>query len=193
MKTLKKITLGIVTILSLCSCGKVTKTSREAFLIAANNIETKNTYIKAEIVYLLTKTNTELGQDKKTEKYKYIASYIKNDDQWIKSEDSDEAAAYLFRRYVLNYPAIFFASTYFEMFDVNSEYVTYYLNPFGVEYSQENVAKNNVGEFKSSLYYYFTWNKYGLLTSAEMKHEENMTGDDSCYYSTIGKLRITYR
>ena len=79
MKALSKITLGVVSILSLCSSGgKGSKVTREKFFEKVNELKTDVPYKKAKITCI--ETNVD-GKGKEVDKVKntYSAIFEKNE------------------------------------------------------------------------------------------------------------------
>ena len=130
MKILSKTTLGIITILSICSCSKGTKTTREKFLEKANEIDPNCPYKKAEVTFLYTFSSKDPKDEKQNEKKKYIGSFIKDSDgKWkAENQNNNSYAQNIFFEYVgYGYlPITEFASDSFKdfLFDPSSEEVT---------------------------------------------------------------------
>ena len=193
MKALSKITYGFVAILSLCSCGKGTKTTREKFLEKANGIEQNDPYNEAEIIYYYNSSVKEAGKDKVVEENRYTASFRKNKyGKWSFNRPSDKKAVDWFTSNVVDLGPAKFVNEDLNLFISELDDVVYYLDPYGVEYKDENKWDFFGIKYFSSVYLYFEWDEYGYLTSAKTKSEEkNDTGEYNILFTQI--IKITYR
>lgn len=200
MKTLPKITLGVVAILSLCSCGKGSKTTKEKFFEKANAIESTKEYKKARISGTLIEENTENSETKKT-KENLIGTFTKDewgswdvDDEKI-SEMSKEMFGYAIRNYITDYSGISGLAS-----DDSTFTEKYYLRPFGYEltYKESDDYYDDYYGYKRERAdegsYYFQWNDDGWLVIIEASHKSTVKANGQTRISSgVVKAKIVYK
>lgn len=181
MKILSKITLGVVSIFSLCSCGKGRETTREKFIEKVNEIDTNCPYRRAKLVY--TKT-TKRGTDKdpREDETTYTCVYQKNNSgEWEYSKSKNDEMDNIFRS-ILDTIRPYNAINRFDEMENKKE--KYYIKPFGYEISGDTDY--------SSMYGYYKWDDYGFITYGEAKTEYKSTSK-SKFNSEIEKIEVSWR
>ncbi len=193
MKLLQKITLGTVTLLSLCSCGKGTKTTEEDFLEKVNAIEENDPYTEAEMIYYFTSSIKEAGKDKVVEDNRYTASFAKKKGNWVNDRIySDKEAVTWFNSCVVDSSPAQFVNLDMNGFVLDRNDVKYYVDPFGVEYEYKRESNFFGIKYVSSFYLYYEWDQYGYITSARSKTaEKDNTGEYNILFTQ--NIKITYR
>ena len=200
MKVLSKITLGVVSIFSLCSCdGRGSKTTKEKFINELNDLKTNDSYKKAELTYItISKTGygDKLGKEKKT----HSGIYFKNEyGEWVSSyETFDEMADSAFKR-ALNSTVDKFApstddSDYSNPDGAIKDKETYYINPLGYKYSLDmDLSSYTTGMPNQHHYDYYEWNDYGYLTYSEGRTEYIYRNDKSYVKTERYTMKIVYK
>ena len=201
MKVLSKVAIGIVTVLSLCSCEKGTKTSRTKFYtrLGESHFEEKDSYKKARVNCIITYIKGYAPDLEKT-KTKSTGYYLKDEDNnWITGSDTNGADADLmfFNSIRTLHLSVFDeadikSSAFINPDDEPEEY--YYIKPFGYElkHSSENYYSYIAAMLNS--HYFYQWNDYGYVTLIDTTRE-NISNESGKEYtdSQIIKVKITYQ
>lgn len=194
MKKTSKCGLMIVAILSLCSCGKGTKTTEENFLERVNAIERNDEYTEADIVFYSSSSIKEAGKEKTEEDNRYTASFVKNEGQWIRDRRvyNDKKATEFFTDCVINSSPAQFVNEDINLFVYDRNDIKYYVDPYGVEYEYEHETNFFSLKYVSSFYMYYEWDQYGYITTVRTKSEEkNDTGEYHLLFTS--NIKITYK
>ena len=200
MKALPKITLGVVAILSLCSCGKGSKTTKEKFFEKANAIESTKDYKKARISGTLIEENTENSETKKT-KENLIGTFTK--DEWgswaVDDEKNVGMAKEIFDFAISNYITDFSGKSGLTSND-STFTEKYYLRPFGYEltYKESDDYYGDYYDYKRERTnegsYYFQWNDDGWLVIIEASYKSTFKINGQTRISSgVVKAKIVYK
>ena len=183
MKVLSKVTIGVVAILSLCSCNrKGTKTTKEKFIEKLSDIKTKDSFKSAKVTYTYSYSTNSHGDITKVKKT-YFGTYENyQNGLWDKNEDNDVEADYMFENMQQWKPGTIVENDYPYVTNVKEKF---YIKPYGCEITA------NSKERDASYYTYYEWDDYGFLVYLQDKFEVR---DKTEEYSDICviEIKVTY-
>ena len=196
MKVLSKITLGVVALFSLCSCGgRGKEATKEEFVEEVNKIKTKDKVFEAKLTYKQVKT-TVVGSSEIKETNKSKGEYKKNPyGEWeAASSNNDATADLLFIIMSRSMDPKGYISSINETSASNEDDFkeTFYIKPLGYEvsYTMDYTSDGNQIINQDN---YYEWNDYGYFTC--MSGTETIK--DKATNKTVQEIKfeakITYR
>lgn len=196
MKVLSKITLGVVSLFSLCSCGgRGREATKEEFAEEANKIKTEDKISKAKLTYKQVKT-TVVGSSEIKTTNKSKGEYKKNPfGEWeAASSNNDVTADLLFIIMNRSTDPKGYISSINETSASNTDGFkeTFYIKPFGYEVSYTMDYSSDGNQIINQDNYY-EWNDYGYLTCMSGTATVKEKASNKTVEETKFEAKITYR
>ena len=194
MKVVSKVTLGVVSLFSLCSCrGRGTKATKEEFIQAVKEIKTEDKISKAKLTSNEVKT-TGVGSSEIKVTNKSEGEYKKNSSgEWeAASSKNDKTADLMFITIYTSVDPKGYTSSINEAFASNSDGFkeTFYIKPLGYDVSYTNDYYGNQTITQDN---YFEWNNYGYLTCISGTVTVKDKTSNKTAEKTKFEVKITYR
>ncbi len=184
MKILSKVTIGVVAVLSLCSCDrKGTKTTKEKFIEKLSDIKTRDSIKSAKVTYTYSYSANSHGDTTKGKKT-YFGTYENyQNGHWDKNEDNDIEVDGIFENMQQWKPESVLENDYPYVTNVKE---TFYIKPLGYEVTSNDTDRDG------SYYTYYEWDEYGFLVYLQDKFEVRDKAEE---YSGISvrEITVTYK
>ena len=194
MKILSKITIGVISVFSLCSC-KRTIVTKEEFVQAVKELKTDDSFADAKLSFREVKT-TGIGSSEIKVTNHIEGEFKKNSSgEWIAASDKNDMSAdllFIYTNKSINPQSYIYSIIDPSASETDSVVEAYYIKPlaYKVVYDIDYTAN---GDQNLNQENYYEWNDYGYLTCMRGTTiiKDNASGKN--VERTKFELKITYR